>query len=32
LGKSRSVNRIEGGVLIVTFVAYQAYLLMNMSA
>ncbi|WP_373948923.1 calcium/sodium antiporter [Vibrio pomeroyi] len=32
LGKSRSVNRIEGGVLIVTFVAYQSYLLMNMSA
>ncbi|ERM58732.1 MULTISPECIES: calcium/sodium antiporter [Vibrio] len=32
LGKSRSVNRIEGGVLIITFVAYQAYLLMNMSA
>ncbi|MEZ9393490.1 calcium/sodium antiporter [Vibrio splendidus] len=32
LGKSRSVNRIEGGVLIVTFVAYQTYLLMNMSA
>ncbi|MFA0033123.1 calcium/sodium antiporter [Vibrio sp. 10N.261.49.A12] len=32
LGKSRSVNRIEGGVLIVTFVVYQSYLLMNMSA
>lgn len=32
LGKPRSVNRIEGGVLIVTFVAYQSYLLMNMSA
>ncbi|OED70284.1 calcium/sodium antiporter [Vibrio splendidus ZS-139] len=32
LGKSRSVNRIEGSVLIVTFVAYQSYLLMNMSA
>ncbi|PMH74361.1 calcium/sodium antiporter [Vibrio cyclitrophicus] len=32
LGKSRSVNRIEGGVLIITFVAYQAYLLMNISA
>ncbi len=32
LGKSRSVNRIEGGVLILTFVAYQSYLLMNMSA
>ena len=32
LGKSRSVNRIEGTMLIVTFVAYQAYLLMNMSA
>ena len=32
LGKSRSVNRIEGGVLIVTFVAYKSYLLMNKSA
>ena len=32
LGKSRSVNRIEGGMLIVTFVVYQSYLLMNMSA
>ncbi len=32
LGKSRSVNRIEGGVLIITFVVYQSYLLMNMSA
>ncbi|MDN3700924.1 calcium/sodium antiporter [Vibrio artabrorum] len=32
LGKSRRVNRIEGGILIATFVAYQSYLLMNMSA
>jgi cation:H+ antiporter len=32
LGKSRSVNRIEGGALVVCFLAYQGYLLMNMSA
>ncbi|MGF1744295.1 calcium/sodium antiporter [Vibrio minamisatsumaniensis] len=32
LGKSRRVNRIEGGILIATFVAYQSYLLMHMSA
>ncbi|MDQ2163974.1 MULTISPECIES: calcium/sodium antiporter [Vibrio] len=32
LGKSRSINRIEGGVLFLTFIGYQAYLLMNMTA
>ena len=32
LGKSRSINRIEGGALVVCFLAYQGYLLMNMSA
>ena len=29
LGKSRSINRIEGGILMICFVAYQSYLLMN---
>ncbi|MGF1763969.1 calcium/sodium antiporter [Aliivibrio kagoshimensis] len=32
LGKSRSINRIEGGVLLCCFVVYQAYLLYNMTA
>ncbi|KOE84657.1 calcium/sodium antiporter [Vibrio aestuarianus] len=32
LGKSRSINRLEGGVLLLTFIGYQAYLLMNMTA
>ncbi|WP_394249423.1 calcium/sodium antiporter [Vibrio profundi] len=32
LGKSRSVNRIEGGVLMVCFFVYQGYLFMNMAA
>lgn len=32
LGKSRSINRLEGGILLLTFVGYQAYLLMNMTA
>lgn len=32
LGKSRSINRIEGSILALLFVGYQAYLLMNMSA
>lgn len=32
LGKSRSINRIEGGVLFLAFIGYQAYLLMNMTA
>ncbi|MFA0570240.1 MAG: calcium/sodium antiporter [Vibrio gallaecicus] len=32
LGKSRSVNRIEGGILVTLFLAYQGYLLMNMTA
>lgn len=32
LGKSRSINRIEGSILVVCFLAYQGYLLMNMAA
>ncbi|UPQ87712.1 calcium/sodium antiporter [Vibrio sinaloensis] len=32
LGKSRSINRLEGGVLFCSFIAYQVYLIMNMTA
>jgi cation:H+ antiporter len=32
LGKSRSINRLEGGLLLLCFVVYQAYLLYNMTA
>ncbi|WGW00672.1 calcium/sodium antiporter [Vibrio sp. YMD68] len=32
LGKSRSINRIEGGVLFTLFIAYQAFLVINMTA
>ncbi len=32
LGKSRSINRIEGGILFVCFLCYQAYLFHNMAA
>lgn len=32
LGKSRSINRIEGAILFLCFIAYQAYLFMNMAA
>jgi len=32
LGKSRSINRIEGGILLATFLSYQTYLFMNMAA
>ncbi|MFB9137548.1 calcium/sodium antiporter [Vibrio sp. AK197] len=32
LGKSRSINRIEGMILFLSFVAYQSYLFMNMAA
>jgi len=32
LGKSRSINRIEGSILFVSFLAYQIYLFMNMTA
>lgn len=32
LGKSRSISRIEGGILMICFVTYQSYLLMNMTA
>ncbi|MGO2497065.1 MAG: calcium/sodium antiporter [Vibrio litoralis] len=32
LGKSRSINRTEGGILLVCFLAYQGYLFYNISA
>ncbi|MBU2897134.1 calcium/sodium antiporter [Vibrio hepatarius] len=32
LGKSRSVNRIEGAVLFFCFISYQGYLILNMTA
>jgi len=32
LGKSRSINRIEGAILFLCFIAYQTYLFMNMTA
>ncbi|ROV58382.1 calcium/sodium antiporter [Vibrio ponticus] len=32
LGKSRSINRIEGTILFVVFIAYQVYLIVNMTA
>ncbi len=32
LGKSRSINRIEGLILFLSFAAYQSYLFMNMAA
>ncbi|MCR9300206.1 calcium/sodium antiporter [Vibrio fluvialis] len=32
LGKSRSINRIEGTILFAAFLAYQVYLFMNMAA
>lgn len=32
LGKSRSVNRLEGAALLLCFIGYQAYLVMNMAA
>ena len=32
LGKSRSINRIEGAILFIVFIAYQSYLFLNMSA
>ncbi|OIQ24667.1 calcium/sodium antiporter [uncultured Vibrio sp.] len=32
LGKSRSINRIEGGILFTIFIAYQGYLIINMTA
>lgn len=32
LGKSRSINRIEGLILFIAFFAYQSYLFMNMAA
>ncbi|KJG01176.1 calcium/sodium antiporter [Photobacterium angustum] len=32
LGKRRRINRIEGGILVLCFIAYQAYLFLNISA
>ena len=32
LGKSRSINRFEGACLVVVFIAYQSYLVINMNA
>lgn len=32
LGKSRSVNRIEGGILLTVFIAYQGYLFYHLAA
>ncbi|MDG3084765.1 calcium/sodium antiporter [Vibrio hannami] len=32
LGKSRSINRIEAGIFFISFVAYQIYLFINMTA
>lgn len=32
LGKRRRINRIEGGILVMCFIAYQAYLFLNISA
>ncbi|MEL7292999.1 MAG: calcium/sodium antiporter [Pseudomonadota bacterium] len=32
LGKSRSINRLEGGILFCSFIAYQVYLIINMTA
>jgi cation:H+ antiporter len=32
LGKSKSINRIEGGILFVLFLGYQVYLFANMAA
>ena len=32
LGKSRSINRIEGAILFCCFITYQGYLILNMTA
>ncbi|SMY36571.1 calcium/sodium antiporter [Photobacterium andalusiense] len=32
LGKRRQINRVEGGILVVCFVAYQAFLFLNVAA
>ena len=32
LGKRRRINRIEGGILVMCFIVYQAYLFLNISA
>ncbi|WP_318478927.1 calcium/sodium antiporter [Photobacterium leiognathi] len=32
LGNRRRINRVEGGILVICFIAYQAYLFLNVSA
>ncbi|WP_318407835.1 calcium/sodium antiporter [Photobacterium leiognathi] len=32
LGKRRRINRVEGGILVICFIAYQAYLFLNVTA
>ncbi|SMY36784.1 Inner membrane protein YrbG [Photobacterium malacitanum] len=32
LGKRRQINRVEGGILVICFVAYQAFLFLNVAA
>ncbi|HIF9432961.1 TPA: calcium/sodium antiporter [Photobacterium damselae] len=32
LGKNRRINRVEGGILLICFIAYQAYLFYNLVA
>ncbi|MGR5332141.1 calcium/sodium antiporter [Photobacterium damselae] len=32
LGKNRRINRVEGGILLICFIAYQAYLFYNLAA
>lgn len=32
LGKRRRINRVEGGILVLCFIVYQAYLFLNISA
>ncbi|WP_318463781.1 calcium/sodium antiporter [Photobacterium leiognathi] len=32
LGKRRRINRVEGGILVICFIAYQGYLFLNVSA
>lgn len=32
LGKRRRINRVEGLILLVTFIAYQGYLFYNLAA
>ncbi|SMY17194.1 calcium/sodium antiporter [Photobacterium aquimaris] len=32
LGKRRQINRVEGGILVICFIAYQAFLFLNVAA